>query len=259
MPSSIIVNNILAASSVTVTSEQTISGSGFSKGIDGNLSSTAGLATGATRVVVVDLGGAQSFNTIGLARHNFSSVGCTLTIYTGSSSTASTTTLLATVAPTNDYVRWQDVGATVTQRYLYLYFSGHTENAYFGDLMLGTLLSFGTGQPVGFIDPVLANNDEIIGNITRGGFIAGTTYRPRPKKFGISIRNQTANWFEENWQTIVDTLRRGPFYFRWADSADGYEAAKRPAYCWIKKEIDSPQYSSQRHMSVSFDVEGVTE
>lgn len=259
MPSSIIVNNILAASAVTVISEETISGSGFTRGIDGNLSSTAGVATGATRIVVVDLGGAQTFDTIGLARHNFSSVGCTLTIYTGSSSTASPSTLLATVAPTTDYVRWQDVGNSVTQRYLYLYFSGHDAAAYFGDLMIGTVLSFGTGQPVGFVDPVLANNDEIIGNITRGGFITGTTYRPRPKKFSIAIRNQTAEWFEENWQTIVDTLRRGPFYFRWADTADGFATAKRPAYCWIKKEIDSPQYSSQRHCSVSFDVEGVTE
>lgn len=259
MPSSIIVNNIMAASAVTVVSEATIAGSGFSRGIDGNLSSTAGVASGATRIVVVDLGSSRTFDTIGLARHNFASVGCTLNIYTGSSTTASTTTLLATVAPSNDYVQWIDVGNTVTDRYLYLYFSGQSSSAYFGDLMLGTLLSFGTGQPVGFVDPVLANDDDIIGNLTRGGFVTGTTYRPRPKKFSISIRNQTATWFESNWQTIVDTLRRGPFFFRWADTADGYAAAKRPAYCWISKGIKSPSYSSMRHCSVSLDVEGVTE
>lgn len=259
MPSAIIANNIIDNADVTVVSQSTISGSAFTRAIDGRLTTNAGFASGATRIVVIDLGSERSFNAVGLARHNFAAVGCTLEIYTGTSTTSSTTTLLATIEPDTDYVIWEDVGAQITDRYLYLYFSGHSSAAYLGDIVIGTVLSFGTGQPVGFVDPVLASNDEIIGNVTRGGFVAGTTYRPRPKRFSISIRNQTATWFEENWPTVLGALRRGPFYFRWADTDDGFSTAKRPAYCWVRKEIDSPQYSSQRHCSVSIEVEGITE
>lgn len=260
MPSSIIVNNIVAQDLVTYVNDSNVSEEIAFKCLDGRLTTASALPVNAEDIfIVLDLGSAKTFDAVGFARHNLASVGCSLIMWASPTESFGSAVYLDTITPEDDNVQFYNVGSKTAQRYLYLIFHGHNSTVYIGDLTIGTRLEWSGGQPVGFVDPVLANDDEVIGNVTRGGFVSGTSYRSKPKKFDIHFQHQSPAWLDENWPTIVDALRRGPFYFRWAEIADGMEADRRPAFCWVQGKIPSPKYTSTLYQSASVKVEGVTE
>ena len=143
-------NNILRGA--TVISEATISNFGFANCIDGRTSSQMGVASGATRDIVLDFGSAKAFTHCAFASHNLS--GATLTL--AGSSNNSTYNTVAIIAPTSNVVQVHEF-SSASYRYLRLRFTGMSGNVYISDLFVGVSLDLPYGMPVGFVPPELAD------------------------------------------------------------------------------------------------------
>lgn len=238
-------SNILRAA--TVVSEATIANFGFANCIDGRTSTQMGLASGATRDVVIDFGSAKAMTHCAFAHHNLS--GATLTM-AGSADNSSYTTI-ATITPSNNYVQVHEF-SSASYRYLRLRFSGHSTAIYISDLFVGIALELPYGMPFGFVPPELSDQDAIDANMTGNGALAGISVTTKPKKCKVSLQDYESSWFDSYWSAFASNAKLYPFYFLWAPS-------KRAMFCTVDGKIGDVAYSNHTRLSHTLNLEGFVE
>lgn len=253
MSSRILGSNLL--SDATIVSSDADAAYPATNMVDGRTNRQAGFLTGATRQVVFDFGADTEINGCGIAKHNLGSVGATIDIET-SDDNATYYSLFAEEI-TSDDVQYFEAASSHNRRYLRVTISGHGGTAYISNLTIGLVINTLTGQPVGFVDPIDAHNDQITSNITRGNELAGISIISRPKQFKISARNIPASTFDDIAARIYEVVRSGPFYFKWAVTAeDGYDG--RPAFCWIRDKMPDTKWDGPASKGMTIDVMGFT-
>ncbi len=253
MSSRILGANLLAAA--TITSSGAASSYPATNMIDGRTNRQAGFLTGATRQVVFDLGTATEINAMGIAKHNLGTIGATIDVETSSDN--STYYSIFSEEITSDNVLYFETATSHTRRYVRVSISGHGGTAFISDLTIGKYISTGTGQPVGFVDPVDAFNDQITSNVTRGNELAGISISAKPKQFKINARNIPASSFDAFAALVYAVVTSGPFYFKWAILAeDGYDG--RPAFCWLRDKMPDSKWDGACSKGMTIDVIGFT-
>lgn len=253
MSSRILGGNLLA--SATITSSGADASYPAANMVDGRTNRQAGFLTGATRQVVFDLGIAQEVNALGIAKHNLGTMGATIDIETSDDN--STYYSLFSEEITSDDVQYFEAGTSHTRQYIRVSISGHGGTAYISDLTIAKYISTTTGQPVGFVDPVDAFNDQITSNVTRGNELAGISITARPKQFKINARNIPAAGFDAFAALVYSVVTAGPFYFKWAVMAeDGYDG--RPAFCWLRDKMPDTKWDGAASKGMIIDVMGFT-
>lgn len=238
-------NNLLRG--VTVVSEATLANFTLVKGTDGRTSSQVGMASGATRDIIVDFASAQTFTHFALANHNLS--GTTVTL--AGSSDNSTYTTVATISVANNYVQTHEF-ASATYRYLRLRFADHTANIYASDIFVGTALALPYGLPFGFVPPEQSDQDAIDVNMTGNGAIAGISVTRKPRQCKVQMQDYDSSWFESNWAAFVASLKLYPAYFLWAP-------AKRAMYFVIDGKVGDLPYTNHTRQSITLSIEGFVE
>lgn len=238
-------DNLLRAA--TVVSEDTITNFEFINCLDGRTSSQVGLATGASRDIVVNLGSAKTFSAVCVAAHNLN--GVTLTV-AGSTDNVSYTDINSIVYD-NNYVRCDSITSSAYQ-YVRFRFSGHAANVYISDLFLGGSLDLLYGVPHGWTPPEQADADEIETNMTGNGSIAGISVTRKPKPVRLKLDDYPSSWFETYWGDFIESLKQYPAYFLWAPG-------KRAFYFTPDRKIGSPSFNSNTRQSVTLSLEGFVE
>ena len=232
--------------SATVLSEDTITDFDFENALDGKTSTQAGFAAGASRVVVLDFGTAQTVSHIAYAAHNLT--GATILIESSTDNSSYTTRLSTTaIAGVNTHEF-----TSFNERYFRLTLSGLAGNTYVSDFFAGEAIELPHGMPFGFIPPELADEDEIDVNMTGNGSTVGITVNSRPKRISVNMRDYLATWFDTNWLTLINGLKLYPGYFLWGES-------KRAMFCTIDKKAPKPSYTNHLYMSAKLDLEGFVE
>lgn len=238
-------NNILRAA--TVVSEATISNFGFANCIDGRTSSQMGIASGATRDVILDFGSARAFTHCAFASHNLS--GSTLTL--AGSSDNSTYTTVSTISPSSNVVQCHEF-TSASYRYLRLRFTGMSGSVYISDLFVGTALELPYGMPVGFVPPEMSDQDAIDTNMTGNGAVAGISVTRKPKKIKVQLQDYESSWFDSSWPSFSANSKLYPFYFLWAPG-------KRAAFCVPDGKIGDVAHTYHTRMTITLSLEGFVE
>lgn len=248
MPAPLICyDNILRASTVTVVSEDTETGNEFANCIDGGTWSKMGLLSGATRDVVIGLGGSTSFNYFCAANHNLS--GSTLVI-AGSNDNSSYTDI-QTINFTNNTVQAIEITQS-SYSYVRFRFSGMAGTVYIADMWLGVALEIPEGVPVGFVPPEQYDDDEIRTNITGAGALAAIDVKTNPKKCQFDLKDIESSWFSANWVSLLEGMKQYPAYFLWADG-------QRTMYFVFDRKPRPPKFTTNARQSSALYMKGFVE
>lgn len=233
--------------SATVVSEDTLTNFEFANCVNGNTSSQMGLATGADRDVVLDLGVSKTFDYVCVAAHNLS--GTTLTL-AGSADDVGYTDI-DTVVYGNNYVLVDQI-TQASYRFLRLRFSGHAGDIYISDLFIGAALEWPHPMPFGFSPPEDADEDLINSNRSGGGALLGQSVEVKPIKIKVPLVDVLESWFDAYWNDFKDSIKRSPGYFVWRDGA-------RALYFTPFRRIGSTSYTAANRKSITLTVEGFIE
>lgn len=244
-----------------IVTDETLSGFPASNLIAGRTNRQAGFEVGAARNVVFDLGADTTLTGItfglGIAKHNLGTVAASVIIGVSDDNVPANFNTEQTFAITSDDVQYKEFSISGSWRYIRVRISGHTGNAYVSNLSFNVPLIFPGGQPVGFVDPVEGFKDEIRSNVTRGNELAGLSVISRPKEFRISSNKVNTGDFDTFAASLYDIVAAGPFYFKWATTAeDGIDS--RPAFCWLKDKMPATRFDTATTKSMSFDCMGFT-
>lgn len=222
---------------------------------DGRTNTQAGFATGADRHVIYDFGADVTIDSVGIAKHNLGSTGCTITLATGPSFEGPWTDFYSASPETNSvFFDW--FGDDETLRYMRVSFSGHGGTVYVSDLTVGYSFSITVGQPVGWVTPFNAYPGEMTSNTTRGNELAGLTMMPTSRDFRIHIEKI---WWEDAGaihDAMQSVLENGPFYFKWANTfEDGIDGG--PAFCWLRGKMPQIKWDSSVTRGMIADCRGI--
>ena len=215
MAGRILYNNLLRSS--TVISSQADAGYPAANSLDGRTTTKTGGGAG-TFEIRYDFGAAAAFDTLCIARHNFSSLASTTVELLGSSDNATYTTLTSGAnAITSDKNIFIDLGAQ-SYRYVMLRIESPSGLATFADVAVGPKLALERSQRHGFLKPGMADGDKIISNITRGRELAGLTIQRGNARVQFDLFYYSTAWLSE-WVSFVDPFSSGPSFSALSSSA----------------------------------------
>ncbi len=85
---------------------------------------------------------------------------------------------------------------------------------------------------------------------SQSGEWLGSVSYDQGDKTTIRLELISSTWMEQNWDTLSEALKRGPFYLQ-------HPAGSRYlSYCWLDGNLDQPNYTSSEHCSWAFKVVG---
>jgi len=235
----------------TLVLDESLAGFPFTNAQDGRTDSQAGFTgDGSDYYATIDLGVAIAFDFVAFGRHNFGSVGATITIETSPDN--ATWTPVGSITPTTDKPL-MDLNISGNDRYIRLTFNAATEDMYFADVTISEQFEWATELPAAFIIPRWSDNDQLNVNRTRGGQLAGFSVITKPKTTSINLRWQDLSYFDSEWDDFVSAIKQYPFYFMWNP-----DRPTEVMFCWLPtgNSIPTPRFLQENILQTSFSVEG---
>lgn len=256
MAGKILYNNLLRDAAIVLHSMP----AGFEPAdcVDGRTSTFGKFAatSGVNSAITYNLGSQQTFDSIGISRHNFGSN--TFMSVLGSNNGVDYTHIENSYNSFDEKNLYLDLGS---QTYQYIQFAlrDDTQDMTWADVFIGPSLDLERSQPHGFTRPGLSDGDQIISNVTRGKELAGLTIKPGVDRAVFTMPLYSSAWLSE-WRALRDTMKLYPIYIIWdtTRSETPFTGGEPAFYCWPTKSLPAPKYSKNinGYYDIRFDMSG---
>lgn len=242
--------SLLAASMVTATSEA----AGFpASALVNGLTYDQWRPTALPATLDVDLGEAKDCDYMGIAAHNFATIGATVTAEY-STDGGSTWTTVSEFSP-GDNNPIMLIFDTITARYWRLVVDAPSGTLQMGVLYLGEALAMQRSIYGGVSPITLARRTEYNSNISDSGQWLGRTIVRKGSTASFEWRHLTADWYRENFDPFVKAARTTAFFIAWYPSKYPGEVG----YCMTTGDVRPSNMGVSNLMSVSIQCEGFSD
>jgi hypothetical protein len=199
----------------------------------------------------IDLGSSFRCNYYAVAGHTLGTDAATMAISWASSS-GGPYTLLTTITPTDNKVKFKTFSAT-TARYWRIEFNSGTASTTVGHISFGENLTL---QPInkGFRPPIY----EHYSGKSRIGSAAnymGRQVRRVAQRLQIQQTAIEPATFRTDFVPALEFITENPFFFSW----DYENYPDEAAFCWIDSKAPEPVYSHLCYMAVDISCYAITE
>lgn len=114
-------------------------------------------------------------------------------------------------------------------------FSGLTTSSYITCIAMGSALQLNPLRTP-FAPPPLADNAEIINNISVENILLGRITRKAPFELRIDQTIVNPDWVDANAKDLIEHVNAKPFFFTWDINRDD------ACICWTDRPVEPPQY-----------------
>lgn len=254
MAGKILYNNLLRGASIVT--DVTAGGFGPENSTDGRTTTHSKMASGTNKGITYDLGAQTSFDSLGVARHNFGSN--TYITVAGSNNGVDYTTILNNFNVIYDKNIYQDLGSQ-SYRYVQFTLADTSQEMTWADVFIGPSLALDRSQKHGFVRPGLTDGDTIVSNVTRGKELAGLTVVNGLDRIVFTLNYYASAWLGE-FLAFRDTLKSYPVYIIWDTSRNEtpFTGGEPAFYCWPTSALPQPRYSKniQGYYDIRLDMNG---
>lgn len=205
----------------------------------------------ATQYLTVTLGAAQEIGFVGIARHNFGTVGATLTVQ-ADPGTASWEDIAGPQIPGDDAPlmfaldpdNWTGVRLKIENA---------TANPQAAVLSIGAALRMPRGLQPGITPFPLGISREFVNGMAQNGDYLGDIQTRARRSMVASFKAIDADWYRTDMLDFVDAART-PFFFAWRPSSYPLECG----YAWCTED-PQPVYSTMgsETIDISLKMEGL--
>ncbi|MGB0732414.1 MAG: discoidin domain-containing protein [Pontibacterium sp.] len=254
MAGRILYNNLLRGAGIVT--DVTPSGFGPDKSTDGRTTTFSKFNSGINQGITYDLGAQVSFDSLAVARHNFSS--STYLTITGSNDGINYTNIVYSHNVIYDKNLFINLGSQ-SYRYVQFVLTDLSSVMTWADVFIGPSLALERSQKHGFTRPGLADGDTIVSNVTRGKELAGLTVVNGLDRIVFNLPYYSSSWLSE-FPALRDTLKQYPIYIIWDISRNEtpFTGGEPAFYCWPTDGLPRPRYSKsiQGYYDLSLDMSG---
>jgi hypothetical protein len=167
----------------------------------------------ASQNIVFTVDPATQIDAIGIARHNFGSTGCGVTIYGKTADVGATYQTLVDLSPGDD----SPILAIVTAGYytsikITIVPNGTAPQA--AVVSIGTLLNMPCGIPPGHTPLFDARDVTMLAGIAENGDFLGDIITQQRLGTSVAFKYLDGDWFRSNMRSFLQS--RVPFFFAWA-------------------------------------------
>jgi len=207
-------------------------------------------------ILTVTLPATENLNSYGLFRHNLGTLGASVqleystdgiswTLFTGSVKNPIDDKAIFFIGTGVAALFWRlniqsiPVGGTVI----------------IGQAFISSSLQMFSPPEPGFTPPELALNNLYITSRADGGDFLGRTLIRRGSKMSFMNSIVHKNWVRDNWQAVMASIEKTPFYYAW----DSLNFSDEVAFCYVDKKIDNPSYVNSAYFNLSLNFIALTQ
>jgi len=157
-----------------------------------------------------------------------------------------------------DAVIFNILSTPITARYWRIAYTGTGGPYQAAQLFLGDALALPYGPRIGSTSPHDSFEDEILNNMSDGGFNLGRSVYSEGVKFTISQSKVAKSWVDSNWATLYEAIRSHAFFY----VEDQENNPTKAAFCWTDGKIKKPSIEANAAdplMSFSIPCRGIIE
>jgi len=200
--------------------------------------------------LTTDLVTARDCDYLGIAAHNFATIGAVVDIEYSTDGGA-TYTLLESMSP-EDNTPIMLIFNTVTARYWRMSITAPSGTAQIGAVNLGQALVMQRPIYGGHTPITMSRRTEYQNNISDSGQWLGRTIVRKGVGTSFAWKHLTAGWCREYFTPFVKACRTTPFFIAWYPS----KFPREVGYCWTSGDISPSNMGIRDYMSVTLKADG---
>jgi len=124
-----------------------------------------------------------------------------------------------------------------------------------GVVSFGKALYTNHGVYIGYSEPLLARDNELINSVSERGTFLGRSVIASGFSTNLVLQYATDQWVRDYWLPFVRHAECKPFFYLWNVEDYPHEAA----FCWTEGKISPPTHTHYGYMGTSIPIRGKTE